>query len=84
MCWVIGPKNLVTALSQSGRSLSLDDSVSGSDGFTLIGSYLDGGANHPYANMNHLLESRPIDTRFVGSNSPLSRCWTPSMSPRRG
>ncbi|KAJ7940225.1 pyridoxal phosphate-dependent transferase [Mycena leptocephala] len=29
VCWVIGPKNLVTALSQSG-------------------SFLDGGANHPF------------------------------------
>lgn len=29
VCWVIGPKNLISALSQSG-------------------SFLDGGANHPY------------------------------------
>lgn len=37
ICWVVGPKNLITALSQSG-------------------SFLDGGANHPYINV---LESRP-------------------------
>ncbi|KAF8636506.1 hypothetical protein AX17_003320 [Amanita inopinata Kibby_2008] len=34
VCWVIGPKNLITALSQSGLS-------------KFSGSFLDGGANHP-------------------------------------
>ncbi|KAG8745601.1 hypothetical protein FRC10_007492 [Ceratobasidium sp. 414] len=49
VCWVIGPKNLISALSQSGIDIVLS-CVAPADTHNPIlqpGSFLDGGANHP-------------------------------------
>ena len=62
ICWVLGPKNLITALSQSG-------------------SFLDGGANHPYV---YPLEFCPVTAslRAFGFHS-LQLAAIPFLEPER-